>query len=243
MPYDRGVAIINGVKYIPYINGEKYTFPYYKEYDEHTLLLLHGDSLEDSSMYQVPITNNGVVVSSDQSKFGGKSLYFNGNSKLLLPHNTINFGNNNFTIDWWEYWIIQPTGTNGVRFSNMYTVDDVYGGMVLGYSSSDVYISSSINSDWDLVSGAKMLNVTLNQWVHWACIRDGNVLNTYRNGILFSTQALTGAIAYSSSAQMAIGDYRFYDPSYFIGYLDEFRISDVARWTSDFTPPTEPYSS
>lgn len=28
----------------------------------------------------------------------------------------------------------------------------------------------------------------------------------------------------------------------YFGYLDEIRVSNIARWTSDFTPPTEPYS-
>ena len=27
----------------------------------------------------------------------------------------------------------------------------------------------------------------------------------------------------------------------YIGYIDEFRVSDIARWTESFTPPTEPY--
>ena len=44
--------------------------------DEHTLLLLHGEDLKDSSMHGVTFTNNGVSVSNKQSKFGGKSLYF-----------------------------------------------------------------------------------------------------------------------------------------------------------------------
>jgi hypothetical protein len=28
---------------------------------------------------------------------------------------------------------------------------------------------------------------------------------------------------------------------YVNGHMDELRISDIARWTSNFTPPTEPY--
>ena len=39
----------------------------------------------------------------------------------------------------------------------------------------------------------------------------------------------------------AIGQYLDSDSSKYYGYINEFRISDVARWTSNFTPPTEPY--
>ena len=27
----------------------------------------------------------------------------------------------------------------------------------------------------------------------------------------------------------------------FYGYIDEFRFSNIARWTTNFTPPTIPY--
>ena len=40
---------------------------------------------------------------------------------------------------------------------------------------------------------------------------------------------------------MSIGDYREGDHSYFTGYIDEFRITQKAVWTADFTPPSEPY--
>lgn len=39
-----------------------------------------------------------------------------------------------------------------------------------------------------------------------------------------------------STAQSKYGD-----SSPYIGYMDEFRVSDIARWTESFTPPTEPY--
>lgn len=31
------------------------------------------------------------------------------------------------------------------------------------------------------------------------------------------------------------------DHSYFTGYIDEFRITQKAVWTADFTPPDKPY--
>lgn len=205
--------------------------------DENTLLLLHGEDLTDSSVNKTALTNQGATVSTAQSKFGGSSLYFNGSSRILIP--AIVFGSNDFTVDWWEY----PTSSScGARFSSEYaTVSSEMGGMLLGYSGKSLYASSASNSSWDMVSGAAAFSVTANAWTHWAVVRSGNKLSTYRNGTLFWSQTISGAVYSSGKYMSAIGDYRTGDHNYFVGYIDEFRISNIARWTANFTPPTEPY--
>lgn len=206
------------------------------EWDKNTRLLLHGDSFEDSSYYSVPITNNGVQVLTAQSKFGEKSLYFNGNAKLFFPQKTIRFGSDDFTIDWWEY--ADDSGAKS-RFCSAYTGQNA-GGLLLGYNSTLVYCGATAY-DWSLISGAVMFNVEPRAWVHWAVVRVANTLTTYRNGKRFAQTPINGSIAYDTAYDMVLGDYRSGDPNPFKGYIDEFRISDVARWIEDFEPPIAPY--
>ena len=202
-------------------------------YDENTLLLLHGESLEDSSIYDVPITNNGVVVSDAQSKFGGESLYFNGAAYLSLSELIPQSGD--FTVDWWEY----VTGNSATRFAQ--SINGGVGGLVAGGSSNTnaLYVSST-GAAWNIVNGLLAFNSTLNTWVHWALVRQGTTWTTYRNGIQFAQTAASGTM-YSNGAGLVIGSFLYDSNHYFQGYMDEFRVSNVARWTSDFTPPTEPY--
>lgn len=54
------------------------------EKDEHTLLLLHCDDYSDSSMYGIELMDKSAQVSTEQSKFGGKSMYFNGSTRLSI---------------------------------------------------------------------------------------------------------------------------------------------------------------
>lgn len=204
------------------------------EKDLNTTLLLRGDAIQDKGINSLPLTNIGVSLSSSQTKFSSTSLYFNGSSKITFP--AINFQSGNFTIDWWEY---VTSSSSASRFCS-FNSNTTYGGLLLGYQGSQVYIGSQVNS-WDLVSGASMFNNTLNTWVHWAIVRNGNTLTSYKNGTQFAQVAISGSIGYFSSTPSAIGDYRDGDHSYFIGYIDEFRISNVARWTSDFSVPTAPY--
>lgn len=45
---------------------------------------------------------------------------------------------------------------------------------------------------------------------------------------------------YTVDCSLMIGKYRDYG-LYLNGMIDEFRISNIARWTSNFTPPARPY--
>lgn len=205
--------------------------------DEHTLLLLHGEDFTDSSMYGVPLTNNGVVVSATQSKFGGRSLLFSKTSRIEFSADVCDFGSGDFTLEWWEF----PTNSaSSARMCTQFGVQQT--GISVGNSGYGLYINSNYaTSGWDILSATNALSNTLNIWTHWAVVRSRNVLTTYRNGFKFFTQNIGYTnLKINNSIKSALG----VNPdgtSGFIGYIDEFRISNIARWTSDFTPPTEPY--
>ena len=68
------------------------------------------------------------------------------------------------------------------------------------------------------------------------------MINMYVNGVKQTDSAAACAMG-DASTVLHIGSYtggNYYWP----GYLDEIRWSKgVARWTSNFTPPTSPHSS
>ena len=211
--------------------------------DLHTKLLLHGDSFLDGSKDKRVITNTGVAVSTAQSKFGDSSFYFDGSAYLTAPG--YDFGAEDFTIDWWEY---ATNASAGTRFtSNFCTTYSTQAGGILLYANEDglkVYASSATNNNWDLIhyqpSGANALN----EWVHRAVVRNGNTLMLFVNGTLEYSYTLSGSIGYNSNLPMGIGSWAVDAPGsnyFFTGYIDEFRVSDIARWTESFEPPTEPY--
>jgi hypothetical protein len=229
----------NGVGYIDNKKIKKiYTgVPIFNGIDKNTIFVLHGDNIVDGSGNNVTVTNYNATVSNAQSKFGNSSIYFNGSARIdITPYN---FGANDFTIDWWEY---VTSSSSESRFCSSFTASE-WGGLLGGYNGTLTYVSTNYSKSWDLVNGVTMFSNTLNTWVHWAMVRSGNTLTTYRNGVKFASTSINGAISHSESYKFAIGDYRSGDHSYFIGYIDEFRISNIARWTSNFTPPTERYST
>lgn len=198
-------------------------------YDPHTLLLLHGESLEDSSGYRVPVTNTGVVVSDVQSKFGGKSLYFDGNSHFLTIQNLPTDPLVDFTIDFWAYLEHPTVNSQGLFELNSYEGD---GGELEVYQSNLFLYSHGSNLLGEVAYPG------FEKWTHVAVVRSSGTIKLYLDGVLAGTGDDSGVI---QSRPFFIGFYQGGN-NYLQGYLDEFRVSDVARWTGNFTPEVEPYN-
>lgn len=204
--------------------------------DSNTLLLLHGDAISDSSGKSHSITNNGVTVSTAQSKFGGKSLYFSGSAYLSITSNLFSICNGDFTIDWWQY--RQNTGTLGC-FNVLNAAG--FSQFLIQHGGGTKLYGSYTGSTWDVVSGASAFTLAQNTWVHCAIVKSGSTIATYQNGVKVWSGTVSNSFA-AGTGQVLIGCHA--DTSnrdYFKGYIDEFRISNVARWTGNFTPPTAAY--
>lgn len=211
--------------------------------DQYTVSLLHFDDGLKDETGKVWTAKNGASVSTVQSKFGGSSLFLDHtkNQYASIPTSTdFDFGANDFTIDWWEYRTTTATNVNSVTISKQ--ASDTGLGIALGFcyinGTTIYYYISSGSSAWDIVSGATLGSVILNQWAHYAVCRQGNKFYAFQNGVLKSTATSSLSIN-PNTYPLCIGNYAG-DP--FPGYIDEFRISKgIARWTTDFTPPTAPY--
>jgi len=207
--------------------------------DGNTVLMLHGDDLTDSSFNPKVITNNGVTVSTAQSKFGGKSLYFNGSSYLsLADSDDWNFGSGDFTIDMWlflsstAYYPIIAQSDTGWGQSSIWIVHA---------ATTNILAQTSSTGSGTMVDTSTTFPFVQNQWGHVAFVRCGNNFYLFIDGNIVS-QATSAGTIFNSSRPLTIGTFANLT-NYMTGHLDELRISKgVARWTSNFTPPTAPYS-
>ena len=211
--------------------------------DENTVLLLSFDNTanQDSSDYNLSGTITGSPeLNTTYKKFGNSSAYFPAGAWIeysdILP---FSFGANDFTVDWWEYRnAAAPAGSGIAALYNL--------GWLVGYNrtaSADSYLdfyASSNGSGWDICSAVPMGVVILNQWVHRAVVRKSGVFSFYQNGIQYNSYSNSTAAIYSGSSQVfRVGTW---GPSPCICYVDEFRVSNVARWTQNFIPPNSAYT-
>lgn len=228
--------IVNGVFYGNAGSGE-FIAGYLPTIDKNTLLLLHGEAIEDASPNAAAITNSGVTVSAEQSVFGGSSLYFNGSSRLDINIADIGLDlNGDWTIDFWKY------ATANASKSAYVCMPNSERGFVLGSPSNgyDRIFAGDTGGDWTFIPVSDIGVATINAWEHIAVVKKDATIYAFENGVLYATIATSGTITMTNV--LTIG-YRSTTTNTggFTGYLDELRISNVACWTSDFTPPDVAY--
>ena len=210
-------------------------------------LLLNGNgtngstTFTDSSSYGHTVTPGGnAQISTTQSKFGGASMYFDGSGDYLeIPDDTsLHLGSDNFTFEFWTYLNSTTGHFINKRVSTSANVQYLYFSIVGG----TLYLYATSNgSSWDIASNFNFGNTTLStgQWYHIALVRNGTEIATYVNGIKSPNTITTSAAIHNGSTNplRIVGDVPY--GNYLNGYIDDFRLTQgVARYTSNFTPPT-----
>ncbi len=99
-------------------------------------------------------------------------------------------------------------------------------------ASGNIFIYS--NSSFVVTSSNAM---SLNTWNHVAVVRNSGVVYIYINGVV-STNSWNTTTAFTN-AQCVIGTNPGPGTEYYVGYIDDLRITKYARYTAAFTPPTK----
>ena len=176
-------------------------------------------------------TVGNAQISTTQSKFGGSSMYFDGTGDYLSAKNNpaLQLGSGDFTVEFWLY-ANSSSANHGLVASDQ--TGSGYWAILI--ASNTIY--------WQNVNGSSNLFSTsyssyYNQWVHVAFVRYSGTTKLYLNG------AYIAGAADSSNYNGAAGAYdvgRDVDNgAYLTGYINDLRVTKgIARYTSNFTPPT-----
>lgn len=207
-----------------------------------TLMLLHGDDLTESAN-NLPVTNNSVTVVDDAGAFGGKALNFAGSGQhLSITDDTLSLPGD-FTIDFRLYnagstsWrgIFETAGAT----SSAWTFHKGGLNISLGDGSNLLFAGIAKGGGTYSTLNTPANSVPVGTWSHIALVRSNGVMTFYINGV--SSASLSDSEAVTTDGTILIGKHDIRDEMYLNGKIDEFRVSSVARWTSNFTPPTEAY--
>lgn len=210
------------------------------------LINADGGAIEDSSNSNHTITQIGSPqLSTGIKKYGAASVLFQGNSSndaLSIPASTdFDFGSSDFTVEFWCYF-----NRTNVRECLAYINGNTssYAAVRMENNSGTwrLLIPNVNNTGWRLIlSGSS--SVQTSQWYHVAIVRSGNTFTVYIDGVSEmsgsdSTSLPSGNISYVGS-RFDTG-FAVADPLW--GHIDDFRITKgVARYTTNFTPPTEAF--
>jgi hypothetical protein len=202
-------------------------------------LLLPFDGANGSTTFTDASTNALTVsvfgdaqISTVESKFGGSSGLFDGGGDYLeVPSSSLLQFAGDFTIECF---------VRAGSFANYQTVIE------LGTYLNGVLIrTASPTNDFVYVNGIGLGSVSsymqLNTWQHIALTRSGSTVRYFIDGTERLTATISGTVN-SSSEAARIGRNRHSNSQDYDGYIDDLRITKgVARYTANFTPPTEPF--
>lgn len=216
-------------------------------YWANVVLLLHFDGNLTDSAKGKSVTNTNTQASGAAAKFGSGSRYFPGttaNNLLYAGNGDFNFGTGNFTVEGWFYKLDAPTVTNNDRamFSGQWGSWSPTTWWVGGYANNGA-VRGGVMGGFYGAGGLTESNLMLNQWVHYAWVREGTQLRMYRNGVNIASTSIGATTALGNNNGLFIG--RVADnvsfPGFY-GYMDEIRVSKgIARYSANFTPPTEAF--
>lgn len=206
--------------------------------------LLHFNGADGSTVFtdenpsRIWTPHGGVKIDTAQSKFGGSSAYFDGSGYIDTPDSTdLLIPKNAFTID---FWVKRKTlGTDQFVFGQSDNTV-AYHAIYLYFTTGNLIraaIRKSNGEDISLATSYQLTDTT--SFHHIALVLYNNVLTLYVDGVSRANASTGGTTFFDSSYKFAIGRYGEASGSSFNGWIDEFRFSTgIARWTTDFTPPT-----
>lgn len=177
-----------------------------------------------------------TVGTTAQVKFAGsKSMAFDGTGDYIkLSSPVLDFGTGDFTIECWAR--TTNTANNGVfaLSTSHFTQNNPRGIAVAFYTNFHNWI---LYANGTTTNSVRSHTPSTNTWYHIAVVRTGGYTKLYIDGTEIESRA--DSYDYSNHTALVIGGY--YSGSYLLpGNIQDFRVTKgLARYTANFTPPTD----
>jgi hypothetical protein len=198
----------------------------------------------DSSSNAHTVTlSNGAKISTTQSKWGGSSLFLDGSNDYgeVAYDADFDFGNADFTVELWYYPLAQQSDSYIIAVNDNSSqsawAQAVIEGVSVGSGMKIEGGSYDSSAKWTAYSS----EIALNTWHHLAYVRYNNKVYMYVNGTATDSGTTIGSLR-NNSTSVLIGKRSAGTNTN--AYLDDIRITKgLARYTANFTPPTEAFGT
>lgn len=205
------------------------------------LLNFANAAIVDSSGSINALTNNSASIT-NASKYGTGALTFSSGTSdyLSIPSsNQFYFGVDDFTIEsWWRSDGSQATyatiisqdftgspNTGAWKFANRST------GPQFTYGTGSGGLTN--------LTAPSSVNINDGNWHHYAVTRSKSTLRMFVDGQIVALGSIPATQVVGQNSTITYVGYNPRDNAYLYGSVDDLRITKgVARYTTDFTPPT-----
>jgi hypothetical protein len=193
--------------------------------------LLHGDGTSTLPFNSDASTNNFLVTINGDTKPNNFNPYQSGyygmsdNSTGYLTTPSLTFSGS-WTVEGWFNFSSVTGGTSVHVVSTAYSIP-VFIGFNSGYLA--FYLTGWVASS---TTSASLLNA----WNHIALVMNSGTATLYLNGVSVATQS---GLSYTNTDTYIIGPYY----QRHVAQYSNVRFSNIARYTTTFTPSTTPFTS
>jgi len=208
------------------------------------LLNMQNASIIDKSQTSNLNLVGNTTGSTTQVKFSGsRSMYFDGTGDYVTaPSPDLS---ESYTIEFWFYmtsWS-DADGFFGWQTNAKFGVGG-YGSTLKYWRRANPYGFGMQNFTYDILNQTE-IEALVGSWNHFALVANADSTNTkiFINGTLKTDISLFDS--HTSSENIQIGAFDFESshsssPKYFHGHMQDFRVTKgLARYTANFTPPTD----
>lgn len=219
--------------------------------DSYTKLMLHMDGSNGSTVFtddsdsakSTESVNGNAQLSTTSPKFGTARYLGDGNGDYVRYADDDDWDlTGDFTIDFW--FLLDVTSKNHTFCAR----PDMLGGqsveLMVRYTSGnqfDCFIRTGTGAGSIIGRITVSSSLSTATWYHLAYVRNGSDFTLYLNGTSIGT-ASSASAGSSTAYKFDVGGRGDSTTESLDGGMDEFRLSKgIARWTSNFTPPTEAY--
>ncbi len=234
-----GTGLYTGAYTVP-------TSPFTDVTNTKVLLNGAGGALFDQTGKTNLITVGNTQLNTSIKKFGTASAKFDETGDTATITDSLYLGSGDFTIEGFVYFNSSPTDGQG-----LFVFDSQSLGNRAGYGPAlGTYAHAPYDGKWHSYYGTQASTGTGTQgnseatpsgttWIHFAYVRTSGVIKIFIDGSQIGSDiAFTGN--YKANDVLTLGGY--YSTSYLLnGYLDSWRVTLKARYTSNFTAPTEAF--
>ncbi|MDA9820938.1 LamG domain-containing protein [Paracoccaceae bacterium] len=199
-----------------------------------TKLLLNmadGQAIDSAAQHNLTLYGN-AKISTGQAKFGNTSLYLDGSDDYLVVNNHQAYGTGPFTIEMF-FRLDSVSGSRCLYDDRPDGASGDYISLIIASGAVNFYVGTTLKVNAGSISA--------NTFYHIALCRSGTDTKLFLDGTQIGSTFSSDTTNYLNTGILRVGTNRSYSND-LAGYIDDFRTSHMARYTSNFSPATEPFA-
>lgn len=210
---------------------------------KYLLTIIFGLLLAFNVQAHTLTAQSNAQVDTAQSKFGGGSFLSDhtGDTRITMPdHADFAFGSGNFTLEAWVRFA-NATSSNGVLIHQWGAAGNRAFYLQFQPGSDIVEFRYTTDGTNSAALQFNTWNPSIDTWYHVEVSRNGADLQLFIDGTGNGVSNISTDSIFNSTSTFELGGITAVAEG-FDGWIDEVRVSNIARHTSNFTPETAAYT-